>query len=259
MSDRKRPAGRRAKGAALFLAGLVLGAVGMWFMPLDRTPPAQPEPQPEPTAPAVAVVVPAAPPAVVPTVPALEPVPAPDPVPPPDPSVPPLLTERPLLPVPERGPDPGGSLPPAPDSSLGIDIPVAGVQFSDLSDTFSDTRSEGRSHEAIDIMAPTGTPVLAVDDGQIVKLFNSKPGGLTVYHFDPTGRHVYYYAHLDKYAPGLVEGQSVKRGDLIGYVGYTGNANPQAPHLHFAVLVLGPEKKWWRGTALNPYEHFRRS
>jgi len=101
--------------------------------------------------------------------------------------------------------------------------------------------------------------VLAVDDGKIVKLFNSKPGGLTVYHFDPTGKHVYYYGHLDKYAPGLAEGQTVKRGDLIGYVGYTGNANPRAPHLHFAILVLGPEKKWWQGTALNPYLHFRRT
>lgn len=134
-------------------------------------------------------------------------------------------------------------------------IPVSGVSADQLNDTFNDARGERRGHEAIDIMAPTGTPVLAVDDGVIVKLFNSKPGGLTVYQFDDAAELAYYYAHLDRYADGLAEGQSVNRGDLIGYVGYTGNANPNGPHLHFAIFVLGPEKNWWQGTPINPYPH----
>lgn len=110
-------------------------------------------------------------------------------------------------------------------------------------------------HDAIDIMAATGTPVRAVADGRIVKLFNSKPGGLTIYQFDGTDTLAFYYAHLDRYADGLAEGQVVKQGDLVGYVGYTGNANPAGPHLHFAIMVLGPEKKWWQGAAINPYPY----
>jgi len=95
--------------------------------------------------------------------------------------------------------------------------------------------------------------VLAAADGKIVKLFDSKPGGHTVYQFDPSGTYAYYYAHLDAYAPGLKEGQEVHRGDLLGYVGTSGNADPNTPHLHFAVFQLTPEKEWWKGTALNPY------
>jgi murein DD-endopeptidase MepM/ murein hydrolase activator NlpD len=95
--------------------------------------------------------------------------------------------------------------------------------------------------------------VLAAADGKVVKLFNSKPGGLTLYEFDPSGTYAYYYAHLDRYADGVKEGNEVKRGDLIGYVGTTGNASPDAPHLHFAVVELTPEKQWWRGRPLNPY------
>ena len=132
-------------------------------------------------------------------------------------------------------------------------IPVAGVKASQLSDTFTQARGAGRAHDAIDILAPRGTPVLAVDDGKVVKLFNSKPGGLTVYQFDPGETFAYYYAHLDSYAPGLAQGQQLKRGELVGYVGSSGNANPAAPHLHFAIFVLGPEKHWWQGTAINPY------
>ncbi len=132
-------------------------------------------------------------------------------------------------------------------------LPVGGVRPEQLQDTFTDARSEGRSHDAIDIMAATGTPVLAVDDGTIVKLFTSKPGGYTIYQFDPSTRWAYYYAHLDRYAEGLHEGQAVARGDLIGYVGFSGNANPAAPHLHFGIFLLGPEKNWWQGTPINPY------
>ena len=132
-------------------------------------------------------------------------------------------------------------------------IPVQGVGAAQLQDTFTDSRAQGRSHEAIDIMAPAGTPVLAVADGTVEKLFTSDAGGLTVYQFEPSGRYAYYYAHLQGYAPGLAEKQALRRGDVIGYVGSTGNANPLAPHLHFAVFELGPERRWWQGTAINPY------
>lgn len=135
-------------------------------------------------------------------------------------------------------------------------IPVQGVQAADLRDTYTDKRGGGaRSHEALDIMAPTGTPVLAVDDGQIAKLFLSRPGGITVYQFDPSGRFAYYYAHLDRYAPGLAKGQVVRRGQVLGYVGSSGNANPQAPHLHFALLRLDAAKRWWTGVPINPYPY----
>ena len=132
-------------------------------------------------------------------------------------------------------------------------IPVTGVKPGALSDTFSDARGEGRVHDAIDIMAARGTPVIAAGDGKVVKLFTSKQGGLTVYEFDPSSAYAYYYAHLDSYAPGVIEGKPLRRGELVGYVGSTGNASPDAPHLHFAIFILGPEKHWWQGTAINPY------
>ncbi|MEJ8852586.1 M23 family metallopeptidase [Variovorax rhizosphaerae] len=121
-----------------------------------------------------------------------------------------------------------------------LQFPVDGVRPDTVRDTFDDGRP-GHRHEAIDIMAPRGTPVRAVDDGTLVKLFDSKPGGLTIYQFDPASQLAYYYAHLDRYADGLREGMQLRRGDLIGYVGTTGNAAPDAPHLHFAVFLLGPE------------------
>lgn len=136
-----------------------------------------------------------------------------------------------------------------------LQLPVHGVSPRQLRDTFADGRDGNqRGHEAIDIHAPRGTPVLAVADGRIVKLFSSKPGGITIYQFDVTGQFAYYYAHLDRYADGLAEGQTITRGSVIGYVGYTGNANPDAPHLHFAIFRLGPEKQWWKGEPLNPFE-----
>ena len=131
-------------------------------------------------------------------------------------------------------------------------VPVLGVARADLQDTYDDRRGV-KSHEAIDIPAPRGTPVIAVDDGRIVKLFRSAAGGLTVYQFDRDQAFSYYYAHLDRYADGVREGMLVKRGELIGYVGSTGNAAADAPHLHFAIFKLGPDLKWWKGTALNPY------
>ncbi len=132
-------------------------------------------------------------------------------------------------------------------------VPVDGVKFSQLTDTYNAPRGTERHHEALDIMAPKGTKVFAVADGKVAKLFNSVPGGLTVYQFEPTEKYAYYYAHLDKYADGIKEGLLLKRGDLVGYVGVTGNSDPKAPHLHFAVVQLTPEKQWWKGTPVNPY------
>jgi murein DD-endopeptidase MepM/ murein hydrolase activator NlpD len=132
-------------------------------------------------------------------------------------------------------------------------VPVDGVKYAQLTDTFTAARGTGRSHDAIDIMAPKGTKVFAVADGKVVKLFTSVRGGLTVYQFEPTEKFAYYYAHLDKYAENVKEGTLLKRGDLVGYVGSTGDADAKAPHLHFAVVQLTPEKQWWKGTAINPF------
>lgn len=136
-------------------------------------------------------------------------------------------------------------------------IPVRGIRPEQLADTYGDARGTDRSHNAMDIMAPTGTPVVAVSDGKLVKIFNSKAGGLTLYQFDPTETYTYYYAHLDRYAQGLAEGQLLRRGQVIGYVGSTGNADPAAPHLHFAIYRLGPDKRWHEGTPINPYPLLR--
>lgn len=141
----------------------------------------------------------------------------------------------------------------SPAGATGLLLPVQGIAREQLHDTFTDARSQGRSHDAIDIMAPAGTPVLAVADGRVEKLFTSVRGGLTIYQFEPSGRLAYYYAHLQRYADGLAQGQALRRGQVIGYVGSTGNASPEAPHLHFAIFVLGPERHWWEGQAINPY------
>ena len=132
-------------------------------------------------------------------------------------------------------------------------IPVQDVPIGNIRDTFDESRGTERKHEATDILAARGTPVLAADDGMVQKLFLSKPGGITIYQFDPTEQYCYYYAHLDQYADGIHEGMRVRRGDVIGYVGSTGNASETAPHLHFGVFKLGPEKQWWEGTPINPY------
>jgi murein DD-endopeptidase MepM/ murein hydrolase activator NlpD len=168
-----------------------------------------------------------------------------------------------VLPVVENAtPSPA---PPAPSGPLTHDadisllrtrvltLPVQGVAAAQLTDTYTQARAAGATHEALDIMAVRGTPVLAVEDGKVVKLFLSKPGGLTIYQFDPGSNYAYYYAHLDRYVDGLAEGDSLRKGQVIGYVGSTGNASPDAPHLHFAIFKLGPERQWWRGAPLNPY------
>lgn len=133
-----------------------------------------------------------------------------------------------------------------------VDIPVAGIHAGALRDNFSDARA-GHVHDALDIMAQRGTPVLAAVDGKVRKLFTSRAGGLTIYETDPAERMVYYYAHLDGYASGVSEGKLLKRGEVIGYVGTTGNAPANSPHLHFAIAILPPTKEWWKGEAINPY------
>ncbi len=139
-----------------------------------------------------------------------------------------------------------------------LTLPVRGVGAGQLIDTYTEARGGARSHEAIDIMAPAGTPVLAVEDGRVARLFFSQGGGgITLYQFDPDEQYAYYYAHLERYADGLQDGQPLRRGQVIGYVGASGNANPQAPHLHFAIFKLGPDKRWWKGEALNPYPVLR--
>jgi murein DD-endopeptidase MepM/ murein hydrolase activator NlpD len=137
-----------------------------------------------------------------------------------------------------------------------LEIPVEGVDEDELYDSYSDARGK-RPHEAIDIMAARGTPVRAVEDGTIQKLFTSNGGGLTVYQFDPSETYCYYYAHLDAYADKLRDGMPVKRGDVIGYVGSTGNASKGAPHLHFAIFRLTAERQWWKGEPINPYPILR--
>jgi murein DD-endopeptidase MepM/ murein hydrolase activator NlpD len=138
-----------------------------------------------------------------------------------------------------------------------LTVPVLGLRREDLRDSYPDRRGGGRIHEALDVMAPRGTPVRAVEDGRIAKLFDSVPGGLTIYQFDPTETYCYYYAHLDRYAPGLEEGDEVTRGEVIGFVGSTGNAADDAPHLHFAIYILPLEKQWWEGEPINPYPILR--
>lgn len=137
-----------------------------------------------------------------------------------------------------------------------FEVPVRGATRQDLQPTFDDART-GHKHEALDLLAPRNTPVVAVEDGTIAKLFNSRAGGITVYQFDPTSQYAYYYAHLERYADGLSEGDTVKRGQVIGYVGTSGNAPANTPHLHFAIFKLTADKRWWQGTPIDPYEVLR--
>lgn len=201
----------------LIVLGVLLGLGAGWWLRRDAGEP-------------VAVARPAAQPAVA--------------------TAPPAATATPRVDAPVPTTMPPSSVT---DTPNGLLLPVQGIQASQLRDTFTDARSEGRVHDAIDIMADAGTPVLAVADGTVEKLFDSKRGGLTIYQFEPSGRWCYYYAHLQRYADGLAEKQVIRRGEVIGYVGSTGNASADAPHLHFEVHVLGPEKQWWKGESINPY------
>jgi murein DD-endopeptidase MepM/ murein hydrolase activator NlpD len=156
--------------------------------------------------------------------------------------------------------NPAGDAPPIEVGTVtvgpaGLAIPVAGIKPRDLTDTFTQARAGGaRQHDAIDIMAPTGTPVVAAAPGRVEKLFFSQGGGgISAYIRSDDNLWSYYYAHLSAYAPGLREGQRIRRGEPVGYVGFTGNANPAGPHLHFAVNRMAPGERWHEGTAVNPY------
>ena len=138
-------------------------------------------------------------------------------------------------------------------------VPIDGFPVESMRGGFDERRDAGgRPHEAVDLLAPRNTPVHAADDGTIAKLFVSKAGGNTIYQFDPSERFCYYYAHLDRYADTLRSGAQVSRGDVIGFVGTSGNAPRNTPHLHFAIFELTPERHWWQGTPIDPYLAFRR-
>ena len=261
----------RARMAAAFVLGLAAGAllltVGLWWsgslrvnpMVWHRNHPATPAvdltgtvaeaknlpPAPLPEVPPPAVSQPSVPAAPAPKVGQ------------PTPAVPPPAVPQPAPPPPAGGKTNPGSTSAneanrmAPEAPPHLALPIAGLDPSKIADTFADAR-DGRRHEALDIMSPRGTPVKAVAEGNVVKLFTSKQGGLTVYQFDDSQTYCFYYAHLDRYAPGLQEGTLLRKGDVLGYVGSTGDASPDAPHLHLAVFKLGPEKKWWQGTPIDP-------
>jgi murein DD-endopeptidase MepM/ murein hydrolase activator NlpD len=158
-------------------------------------------------------------------------------------------------PVPEPAGQPVVQARPQPQiAPSGLAIPVAGIRAAQLSDTFTQARAGGRPHDAIDIMAARGTPVIAAAEGTVEKLFFSHGGGgITAYVRSVDGRWMYYYAHLDAYAPGLHEGQRIARGAPVGTVGSTGNASPAGPHLHFAINAMAPTDRWWQGRPINPY------
>ncbi len=135
-------------------------------------------------------------------------------------------------------------------------IPVANATLARIPDSFEDARDGQRRHHAVDIMAPRGTPVLAADDGHVLKLRKGGAGGITIYAVDPKSRFVYYYAHLDRYRKGIAEGESLEKGDTIGFVGTSGNAPPDTPHLHFQVMRMPEDGKWWTGIPVNPWPLF---
>ena len=179
-------------------------------------------------------------------------------------------TDSVLVPPTTAAPSPLAEIAPSPNStpvqplpgpqvpSATLLVPVAGVRPDQLLDTFSDSRSEGRLHDAIDIAAPAGTPVLAVADGTILKLFASDRGGITVYQLSTDGNFVYYYAHLQRYADGLAVGHLARQGETIAYVGDTGNAGTGNYHLHFSVSRIADPKRYWEGYNVNPYPLLRK-
>lgn len=260
-ADRRPPAGARAthrwktraRLKVLLIALLLLSAVGAivwflsvkyWTMPVTpiRT---QPTPETLPNANARAAENSVAAPSATPVE-----------TPPASPSVAPSASPS-AEPAPQQqgSATPSEASPPnAPDASgQTLQVPVQGVRPEDLRDTYTESRSEGRTHNAIDIMAPRGTPVIAATDGRVVKLFNSVPGGITLYQLATDDKTILYYSHLDRYADGLAEGHFARRGEVIGYVGDTGNAGAGNYHLHFSVSVTDDPKRWWDGTNVNPY------
>jgi len=164
------------------------------------------------------------------------------------PAATPIALGTPLPPAPTPTPEPANFV-----GRVNLIIPVAGVQPEQLLDTFDDARSEGRVHDAIDIPAAAETPVLAAADGKILKLFQSERGGTTIYQLSADQQLIFYYAHLSRYADGLAEGDIVQPGQVIAYVGDTGNAGPGNYHLHFSIAVVSDPKRYWEGTNINPY------
>ena len=235
---RKRKRGRSAlveTAAVAFFAGAIAMGTAVWG--LSRAGPTA-EPDTPPTDRVLAAEPRSAPPRLLPSPPSSPPA-----------SEPPVTSSSaPSIiqadPIPELR-----------DRHLGL--PVLGAVRQELRDSFSETRRSTHSHEAIDIMAPRNTPVVAVEDGTIARLFDSKAGGTTVYQFDPGARYAYYYAHLERYADGLREGNRVQRGQVLGYVGTSGNAPANTPHLHFAIFRLTEAKQWWHGTPIDPYAVFK--
>ena len=226
---------RRAVGLVIvLLIGLSLVAGGAWLLARRyKLLPSQPIAQIEP--------LPAAPVSASPA-PSLTPLPSiEEATPTPEPSVPADL------------PTTSNAVDNTFVGTLKLIIPVAGVRPNQLLDTFDDARSEGRVHDAIDIPAAAGTPVLATADGQIVKLFQSERGGTTIYQSSPDKKLIFYYAHLQQYAPGISEGMLVKQGQVIAYVGDTGNAGAGNYHLHFSIAIVSDAKRYWEGTNINPY------
>jgi peptidoglycan LD-endopeptidase LytH len=163
-----------------------------------------------------------------------------------------------IAPGPPGSAAPSSPVPSASTASTALRVPIDGVNVESFKGGFAEART-GHPHEAVDILIARGTPVHAVQDGSIAKLFFSRYGGNTIYEFDPDGRLCYYYAHLDRYEDGLRDGQHVAQGEVIGYVGTSGNAPPNTPHLHFAVFELTAARHWWQGRALDPYLVFKDS
>ena len=162
-------------------------------------------------------------------------------------------------PMPENNHTPfDAKLSPSFVGTLNLIIPVAGVNPNQLLDTFTASRSEGRAHDAIDIMAPAGTPVMAATDGEIVRLFQSERGGMTIYQLSPDKKLMFYYAHLQRYADGVAAGKFARQGEVIAYVGDTGNAGAGNYHLHFSVAILADPNRYWEGKNINPYPLLRK-
>jgi len=242
----------QAKSAGIFVAGVAVGMASLtlalwWSGALHLTPVSAGSRVMAPAVMPTPAIPPAEPPKVV----------TPDGL---AANAPPAaaLNDPPAYVPPPAPPNSGlAALPPASAPNVGppglphLAMPIAGLNPATLHDTFNDKR-DGHKHEALDIPAPRGTPVHAVAQGKVVKLFTSKPGGLTVYQFDDHNAYSFYYAHLDRYASGLKEGTMLQTGDVLGFVGSTGDASPNAPHLHFAVNRLGADKKWWEGVPIDP-------
>ena len=239
---RKHPGSGAARPIAAMIACFYCGGIAGWWLRATvgpvRAPEAVVESRGEATAPPGRPVATGGPPSIAPTAPA--------------------PGAEPGVAAAAPGDEPGDAVEALHRHTLRV--PVDGVSVESFKSDFGERRSGkgGHPHEAVDILAPRNTPVHAVEDGAIAKLFESQAGGHTIYQSDPTGRFMYYYAHLERYAEGLHEGQPVAAGDVIGYVGTSGNAPPGTPHLHFAISELGPDRHWWQGQAIDPYPVFKK-